>query len=170
LATNNNNPLVYYRRGLAYYKNKDYVAAIKDLEKSLLNRPNRNIQSDIYYHIGIAYSNLEKHEEAIEPLSKAIELEPIPRYFHERAKCHILLERNGSALKDLNAVIDKQPENAFAFFRRGFAHKALKKYDEAAEDFMKARELSPTDPRLIINKKQIYQTKYRKLCEAGEEE
>ena len=35
---------------------------------------------------------------------------------------------------------------------------------------MKARELSPDDPRLIINKKQIYQTKYRKLCEAGEEQ
>ena len=73
-------------------------------------------------------------------------------------------------MRDLNEVIIYQPENSFAFFRRGFAHKALKKYDEAAEDFMKARELSPNDPRLIINKKQIYNTKYRKLCEAGQEE
>lgn len=63
-----------------------------------------------------------------------------------------------------------QPTNPFAYFRRGFAQKALKYYDESAEDFMKARELSPDDPRLIINKKQIYQTKYRKLCEAGEEQ
>ena len=77
---------------------------------------------------------------------------------------------NKEALSDLNEVIKQQPDNAFAYFRRGFAHKALKKYDEAAEDFMKARELSPNDPRLIINKKQIYQTKYRKLCEAGQEE
>jgi len=31
LAVNEKNPMVYYRRGLAYYKNKDYIAAIKDL-------------------------------------------------------------------------------------------------------------------------------------------
>lgn len=32
---------------------------------------------------------------------------------------------------------------------------------------LKARELNPEDPHLIINKKQIYQTKNRKLYEAG---
>ena len=31
LSVNEKNPLVYYRRGLAYYKNKEYKAAIKDL-------------------------------------------------------------------------------------------------------------------------------------------
>lgn len=44
-----------------------------------------------------------------------------------------------NALKDLNEVIKMQPNNAFAFFRRGFAHKALRLYDQAAEDFLKAR-------------------------------
>ena len=29
---------------------------------------------------------------------------------------------------------------------------------------MKARELSPEDPKLILNKKQIYEIKSRKLC------
>lgn len=44
-----------------------------------------------------------------------------------------------NALNDLNEVIKIQPANAFAFFRRGFAHKALRRYDEAADDFLKAR-------------------------------
>lgn len=43
-------------------------------------------------------------------------------------------------------------------------------YEESAENFMKARELSPDDPKLILNKKQIYEMKYRKLCEPGEEQ
>lgn len=73
----------------------------------------------------------------------AIELDPQPRFYHERAKCQILLDKNANAHKDLNEVIKQQPNNAFAYFRRGFAHKALKLYDQAAEDFMKARELSP---------------------------
>jgi tetratricopeptide (TPR) repeat protein len=97
-------------------------------------------------------------------------LDAKPKYYHERAKCEILTDENLHALNDLNEVIKCQPNNSFAYFRRGFAHKALKLYEEAAEDFLKARDLKPDDPRLIINKKQIYQTKYRKLCEAGEEE
>ena len=32
---------------------------------------------------------------------------------------------------------------------------------------MKAREIEPNDPRLILNKKKIYEIKYRKLCEPG---
>lgn len=139
LTVNERNPLVYYRRGLAYYKNKEFEAAIKDLIKSLEFNPNKSIQSDIYYHIGIANSNLEKYQEAIEPFTKAIDFDPQSKYYHERAKCEILLDQSLNALNDLNEVIKQQPSNAFAYFRRGFANKALKLYDEAAEDFMKAR-------------------------------
>lgn len=64
--------------------------------------PPKNIQSDIYYHIGIAYSNLEKYHQAVEPLTKAIGLEPKPKYYHERAKCLLLIEDNLHALNDLN--------------------------------------------------------------------
>jgi tetratricopeptide (TPR) repeat protein len=99
---NDRNAVVYYRRGLAYYKNKDYVAAIKDLNLALQHGPSKNMQADIHYHIGIAYSNLEQYEEALAPLSKAIELEAIPKYFHERAKCEILLDKNDESLQDLN--------------------------------------------------------------------
>lgn len=64
-------------------------------------------------------------------------------------------------------MINQQPQNSFAYFRRALAYKALKLYEEAAENFMKARELSPDDPKLIVNKKQIYEIKFRKLCEPG---
>jgi tetratricopeptide (TPR) repeat protein len=53
-------------------------------------------------------------------------------------------------------VIKKQPDNAYAYFRRAFAYKALKRYEETSEDFDMAKELKPNDPKLIINKKQIY--------------
>lgn len=87
LNVNDKNPSIYYRRGLAYYKNTEYEKTINDLEKSLKLLPMKSIQSDIYYHIGIAYSNLEKYHEAVEPLTKAINLDPKPKYYHERAKC-----------------------------------------------------------------------------------
>ena len=76
---------------------------------------------------------------------------------------------NEEALNDLNKVLKDQESNAFAYFRRALAHKALKAYQLAADDFMRARELAPDNPLLIINKKQIYGVKYRKLCDPGEE-
>lgn len=36
-------------------------------------------------------------------------------------------------------VLQLQPNNAHAYFRRAFAHKSVQKFDEAAEDFESAR-------------------------------
>ena len=49
-----------------------------------------------------------------------------------------------------------QPKNSHAYFGRAFAFKALKKYDEAAEDYEQAKQLDPFNPKLIINPKKIY--------------
>ena len=64
----------------------------------------------------------------------------------------------------------RQPSNAHAYFRRAFAHKALKNYDDAASDFEKAKELDPSNPALIVNYKRIHDTECIELCKAGEEE
>lgn len=92
------------------------------------------------------------------------------KFYHERAKCYLLIDRNTDALEDLNEVIKIQPSNAYAYFRRAFAYKALRRYDETSEDFEMAHRLRPNDPKLIINKKQIYSIKTKKLCDPGEEE
>ncbi len=60
------------------------------------------IESDIHYHLGISFANLEQFEKAIHPLTKAIELEQKPKYYHERAKCYLLIDKNTDALNDLN--------------------------------------------------------------------
>jgi tetratricopeptide (TPR) repeat protein len=62
-----------------------------------------------------------------------------------------------------------QPRNANAYFGRAFAYKALRRYDEAAADFQKAKELDPFNPKLIINPKKIYEIPYIRLVNPGEE-
>ena len=64
-----------------------------------------------------------------------------------------MIEYHNNAVEDFTVVIKKNPKNAHAYFRRGFSNKALKKYAEAAEDFEKAKELDPLNPRLVINYK-----------------
>lgn len=56
------NPTIYYRRGLAFYKNKQFENAIKDLYKAFELKPSEMIESDIHYHLGISFANLGKFE------------------------------------------------------------------------------------------------------------
>ena len=65
-------------------------------------------------------------------------------------------------------MVKLQNKNSHAYFGRAFALKALKRYDETAEDLEKAKELDPFNPKLIVNPKKIYEIKYIKLCEPGQ--
>ena len=110
-------------------------------------------------------------EKSIGPLSQAIELSfNEPCYIHERAKSYLLTDQNEKSLADYNNLVKMQPKNSHAYFGRAFAFKALKQYDEAAEDYEKAKELDPFNPKLIINPKNIYEIKYIKLCDPGHED
>ena len=73
------------------------------------------------------------------------------------------------ALKDFTEVIKYQPKNSHAYFGRAFTYKALKDYYKAAEDFEKARDLEPGNPKLVVNSKMIYPIRFIKICEPGEE-
>ena len=70
---------------------------------------------------------------------------------NERAKCSQVVGNHAESIIDFTRVLEMQPTNARALFRRGFSYKALKKYTEAAEDFEAAKEIEPDDPRLVLD-------------------
>ena len=120
---------------MAFYRNREFKKAIKDLYTSLDNHPFETYEADIYYHLGISYANLEMYDKSLPPLCKAIELSyNEPCYIHERAKSYLLTDQFKKALDDYTEVIRLQPKNSHAYFGRAFALKALKNYDGAAED------------------------------------
>ena len=43
LSLNKNNPLIYYKRGLSYYQNKQFNEAITDLQKALTLHPVKRV-------------------------------------------------------------------------------------------------------------------------------
>ena len=69
-----NDPQIYYKRGLAFYKNGEFKKCIKDLYKAFENKPFPTYEADIHYHLGISFANLEFYDKAIEPLTRSIEL------------------------------------------------------------------------------------------------
>ena len=80
-----------------------------------------------------------------------------------------MIEDHSSAVEDFTVVIKKNPKNAHAYFRRAFSNKALKKYQEAADDFEKAKELDPLNHKLVINYKKLKGITCIVLCKPGEE-
>lgn len=97
---------------------------------------------------------------------------------HERAKAYQIIEEHQAAVEDFSLVIKKNPKNAHAYFRRAFSLKALKvsslpntlqKYPEAADDFEKAKELDPLNPKLVVNYKKLKGISCIVLCKPGEE-
>ncbi len=62
-----------------------------------------------------------------------------------------MIEDHASAVEDFTFLIEKNPKNSHAYYRRGFSNQALKKYQDAAEDFEKAKELDPLNPKLAVN-------------------
>mmetsp|Transcript_114957 Transcript_114957/g.159514 ORF Transcript_114957/g.159514 Transcript_114957/m.159514 type:complete len:84 (+) Transcript_114957:1649-1900(+) len=73
------------------------------------------------------------------------------------------------AVLDFNVVIKRNPKNAHAHFRRAFSLKALKNYEKAADDFEKAKNLDPMNPKMVINYKKLKGVTCIVLCEPGEE-
>ena len=80
-----------------------------------------------------------------------------------------MIEDHDRAVEDFDAVINKNPKNAHAHFRRAFSHKALKNYNKAADDFEKAKALDPLNPKMVVNYKKLKGITCIVLCKPGEE-
>jgi tetratricopeptide (TPR) repeat protein len=171
LELDTQDPQLYYKRGLTRYSQKMYRLALKDLKAAIQYDPYPANLADIYYHLAVSYANLGRHIEAVPALDQAVLRCPhFPHYVHERAKSLQVCGEHDKALQDFTRVLEMQPTNARALFRRAFSFKALKCYEEAAEDFEAAREFEPEDPRLVRNYRKIYSIACISLGPAGHED
>ncbi len=128
---------------------------------------------DLYYHLGISFANLNKHLFAVPAFDEAlkrVKMEEYPHYLHERAKSEQVIGEHEKALQDFSKVLQMQPDNARCYFRRGFSFKALRFYEEAAEDFEAAKECEPNDTRYVVNYRKLHNVQAINLGPAGFED
>ena len=184
---------LYHRRGEARLLLHEFDAAIEDLKDALKYEPTATARVDIQRTLGCAYANSDRHAEGLEyfrmakdnaallqannSLDKSI-LSPEGRKqeiideemdMHEIAKCLQMIGDYEEAIKCFTAVIDLNPRNAHAYFRRAFAYKSMREYEMAAEDFERAKELDPENPNLAINYRNLYDVECIVLCDSGNE-
>jgi serine/threonine-protein phosphatase 5 len=86
-----------------------------------------------------------KFQPAIEAYTKAIEIAPTAILYANRAFAHIKLESYGSAIEDATKAIELDPTYVKAYYRRGSASLALRKFKDSLRDFKEAVKIAPKD-------------------------
>ncbi|KUF98370.1 Mitochondrial import inner membrane translocase subunit tim16 [Phytophthora nicotianae] len=154
----------YYHMGLSYALEGQNMSAVEHF-------------TNAYDHCLLVEKSVKagnnQEDELHEASNKQSQLQQLHEaqlmYIHERAKALQLERYHAEALADFSFVIKKQPTNAHAYFRRGFAHKALGNFKAAAHDLQTARLLDPNNLQLVVNYKELRDVECIVLCPPGEE-
>merc|ERR1740121_3207671 len=82
------------------------------------------------------------------PTEKAESVKQLKQSTHvNMAACYLKLSENQKCVDACTKALSTGPSSK-AFFRRGQAHLELRNLDEAKEDFLRARDLEPSDPAI----------------------
>ena len=161
----------------AYYFKGDYDLAKKTIKRLLAN----SMELEKYSKLKEKIESIEnvktkanqlfkenKIDEAIEEYTKCLEFDPENKNFNSiiltnRALCYKKKEKLLEALKDVNEALKLNPLYTTAYVRRGHIYNEYKMYDDAVNDFQKAKELDPSykDIEGLIKNASALQTQSR---------
>lgn len=145
-------PRIYNARGLAQVEKKNLVAAESDYQKAITIDPG---YSQAYFNRGTLYERQKKYKEAVEEYSKAIEfnkpdndptndVDEITRKlesYYRRSMMYLALNQTDTALKDVNYVIQEDPQNPKAYRLRAAIYSKTGNSGAAATDEVTAQNL-----------------------------
>lgn len=79
--------------------------------------------------------------------------------FLNLAACNLKLSEYEEAFENCHEVLDKDPNNAKALFRRGQAKNALQNWEDAIKDFEAALKCQPDDKGIIRELQKVKKTR-----------
>jgi tetratricopeptide (TPR) repeat protein len=130
-------------RGVAFYNNGQYLAAIEEFSAAVREAPN---SATAYNNLAIARVRTGDVTGAIEDYTRALALAPYDaELYFNRGNAFIAAGHHGRALADFNRAVEISPTYARAWFNRGTAHSLLGRSDAALQDWRYAIDLE-SDP------------------------
>ena len=140
----------YYRRGHAKYMQKQYEAAIINLNAALRIRPD---YAEAYTGRGFVKAELGQYEAAISDYDEALRIKPdAVDIFFNRGVAKYELRRYESAISDFEIVLRIEPDSAQTYNNRGLAKYELGQYESAISDYDAALRINPNDAEAYVNR------------------
>jgi len=102
-------------------------------------------QAEALKNEGNKHFAAHRFQAACEVYSKAIDINPTAILYSNRAFAQIKLENYGSAVEDATKAIELDPTYVKAYYRRGTAYLALRKFKSSLADFRESVKIAPND-------------------------
>jgi tetratricopeptide (TPR) repeat protein len=147
-------PWVYYLRGIAYLNKEDYALAIADFDRaSKLGLVN----ASVYNIRGLAYAAQGDLEAAIADYSQAITRDPaLATAYFNRGLAYAAQGDLEAAIADYSQAITRDPQDALAYNNRGLAYYAQGDLEAAIDDYNQAITLDPALATAYFNRGLAY--------------
>ena len=131
----------YYRRAHAKYMQKQYEAAIIDLNAVLRIRPD---YAEAYIRRGIMKAELGQYKSAIADFDEVLRLKPnLADAYYLRGLSKQNLRQYESAISDYDDALRINPDDAEAYVNRGNTKLSLGRYEAAIFDYDAALRIKP---------------------------
>jgi serine/threonine protein kinase/Tfp pilus assembly protein PilF len=132
--------LLYFDRGLSYYKQREFALAAADFDEAIRLRPD---VAEPYINRALARHGLQKHAEAIDDLTHALELgAPYARIYFMRAWVRERAGDAAGAQRDREAGLKEEPRDETSWVARAIARLG-REPEEALADLDRALQLNP---------------------------
>ncbi|OGX08899.1 MAG: hypothetical protein A2Z88_10125 [Omnitrophica WOR_2 bacterium GWA2_47_8] len=128
----------YINRGYLYYLNEQFARAIDDYNRSIAIYPKWPIA---YLNRGLAYSKNGEVDSAIADYTTVLALSPNIAEAHEhRGELYMRKKEYGKAIEDFSRALQFDSQ-ARIFFKRSLAFQAIRDYNNAFENAVKAKDM-----------------------------
>ncbi len=149
VSADTNYPTIAYYATLAAMRLENYEA-ITELAPLAVADTQEGMQAlELLSH---AYRALENNDKLVETLKEGIEMFPEHLYFFGNlVDFYVSNERLDDALALASTMVEKDPQNTYYVYVKGFIFHHKKDYKQAAENFKKAIELDPNNAEAYSN-------------------
>jgi len=117
---------------------EDFAGALEDFRVAAEHTPN---DPDVWLRLGVTYEKLGNAAAAQENFDKGLRLSKDENNFHlSRAAIYLVFAMYDPAIADVQAVMDKDPKNAIAYYYLGSAYEGQGRIEDAIDALEKASD------------------------------
>ena len=134
--------------GVAFIQVKQYLSAVKHLTLAIKYMPN---DASVYVNRSVAYQALQDFDAAAVDIEMALDINPTPSSVFNLAVLEKDRKNYPRCYSLLSQLVTQRQEYSDVYLQRGLCSKALKQYDRALEDFLRASSIDSSKAEAIEN-------------------
>lgn len=133
IQSDSSNANLFYLRAKVYFERKEINQALRDISRAMQLDGN---EEEYFVLLSDIYQEQEKYEDALDVLRRVAEKEEVSSgALVKLAKLEMAFENTNKATRQINRAIKADPENAFAWFIKGYIYEEQDQIEEAIKHY-----------------------------------